>query len=447
MAKSKQISDQTIDESYQSRQSVKINKDINNKTQSYEFTILVRDKTPFTGKLSREDMETIYQLYSSQGGNVQVKTLAREFPQYTLNQVKQILRAFNITKACTPIAPHQLEEMTVQEASIYALNVKEKTFLKKLEEDKIKFNEKKVVDLTKEVQSLKDQFKNIQEVFNNYKIPTHNVNLPIETSKDTLLVVLSDIHVGAYNSEYSIYGNTYDQAELHKRFFTILTRLSNLPKTYDKIVVVNLGDSLDGYNEETTRGGHKLPQNMNNKEQVKVFLDEMLYLMEGLHELCKNVNYYCVGEANHCGDYGWLANEKLASIFDIYFNGDVESQIFDKFINHFRINDTTFICTHGKDNRDMFSNYPLTLDLKTESKLNEYIDYHNINTPKIVVLKGDLHQSAITYGKKFMYWSIGSIFGSSEWIHKNFGNTKAVCEYGLLNNKFNDLSTNKILLN
>lgn len=49
-----------------------------------------------------------------------------------------------------------------------------------------------------------------------------------------------------------------------------------------------------------------------------------------------------------CGDFGWLANEKLASVLDIYFKGDVESLIFDKFINHFKIGDTTFICTHGK---------------------------------------------------------------------------------------------------
>lgn len=447
MAKAKKISDQTVDEAYKDRQSTKINKDLNNKIQSYEFTILVRDKAPFEGKLSREDMETIYQLYSSQGGNVQVKTLAREFPQYTLNQVKQILRAFNITKACAPIAPHQLEEMTVQEASVYALNVKEKVFFKKLEEEKIKFNERKVVELSKELQEIKDKFKDVKELFSDYKVEPHRYPFKISYEEDnkTLLLVLSDMHVGAAVSNYSIYSNPYNQEELHRRFNLILSRISH--EIIDNIVVVNLGDSLDGYNGETTRGGHSLPQNLNNKDQVKVFLDEMLYLFEGLYEITPNIKYYCVGEANHCGDFGWLANEKLASILDIYFKGDVVSTIFDNFINHFQLGDTTCICVHGKDNKDMSKNYPLTLDLKTESIINEYIDYNNINTPKIIVLKGDLHQSAMTHGKRFTYWSIGSIFGSSEWIHKNFGNTKAVCDYGIYNNKFNDITTNRIILN
>jgi hypothetical protein len=184
MAKAKKISDQTVDEAYKDRQSTKINKDLNNKIQSYEFTILVRDKAPFEGRLSREDMETIYQLYSSQGGNVQVKTLAREFPQYTLNQVKQILRAFNITKACAPIAPHQLEEMTVQEASVYALNVKEKVFFKKLEEEKIKFNERKVVELSKELQEIKDKFKDVKELFSDYKVEPHKYPFEISYEED-----------------------------------------------------------------------------------------------------------------------------------------------------------------------------------------------------------------------------------------------------------------------
>lgn len=446
MAKSKKISNQSVEESFEKRQVVDIKKDNNGKITSYEFAILVRDKDPFIGKLSREEMETIYKMYSSQGANVQVKTLAREFPNYTLNQIKQILRAFNITKACSPLAPHQLQEMTIDEASTYALNIKENLFLKKLEEDKIKFNEKKVVELTKELNDLKEKFKNTKEIFNYYKEKPNKIEFdPIISANKTLLLVLSDIHVGAYNSNFSIYENPYDQKELHNRFTKILNRVQCLD--FNNIVVVNLGDSLDGYNEETTRGGHKLPQNMNNKEQVNAFLDEMLYLFEGLHSINKNIKYFCVGEANHCGDFGWLANEKLASVLDIYFKGDVESLIFDKFINHFRIGDTTFICTHGKDNSDMYKNYPLTLDLKTESKLNEYIEYNKINTDKIIVIKGDLHQSAITYGKKFTYWSVGSIYGSSEWIHKNFGNTKAYCEYGIFDYCFNDLTTNRIELN
>ena len=82
----------------------------------------------------------------------------------------------------------------------------------------------------------------------------------------------------------------------------------------------------------------------------------------------------------------------------------------------------------------MYRNLPLVLDVNTESKLNEYIDYYGLQgqSENIIFVKGDLHQSALTHGKKFSYWSVGSIFGASEWIHKNMGNSKAYCDYAIL---------------
>ena len=100
------------------------------------------------------------------------------------------------------------------------------------------------------------------------------------------------------------------------------------------------------------------------------------------------------------------------------------------------VNGTMFILSHGKDNKDMFRNLPLVLDVNTESKINEFIDYYGLQSvcDNIIFVKGDLHQSALTHGKKFSYWSVGSIFGASEWIHKNMGNSKAYCDYAILYN-------------
>lgn len=113
---------------------------------------------------------------------------------------------------------------------------------------------------------------------------------------------------------------------------------------------------------------------------------------------------------------------------------DMIVEIFDKFMDFIRINNTTFVLTHGKDNKDMFRNMPLVIDINTESKLNEFIEYYGLQqaSDNIVFVKGDLHQSALTHGKKFSYWSVGSIFGASEWIHKNMGNSKAYCDYAIL---------------
>ena len=79
----------------------------------------------------------------------------------------------------------------------------------------------------------------------------------------------------------------------------------------------------------------------------------------------------------------------------------------------------------------MYRNLPLTLDNRTELYINEYIQRNQL-TGDIIFVKGDLHQSAITHGKFFTYKSVSSLFGSSNWIHANFGYTDWGCDYEIL---------------
>ena len=87
---------------------------------------------------------------------------------------------------------------------------------------------------------------------------------------------------------------------------------------------------------------------------------------------------------------------------------------------------------------------PLTINDKTENIINEYIRYKAISGT-IHFVKGDLHQTATTYAKNFRYKSVSSFFGSSEWIHKNFGNTKAACDIDVIDG--DQILETKLLLN
>lgn len=439
------ISNQTIEESFEERniassiregENITIDGKSIKKITSYKFKILIKDKPAFEGELSRTEMELIHKLYSSEGANVQIKSLAREFPQYTQQQIKKILRAFCITKACSPLAPHQIEEMSIDEAVSFSVRMKENSIIKKVEEERIRYNEQRVKELTKEILNLKDKQYQLKNILGEINYPNNPIKFNFKSKSRTLIISLSDIHVGAAVSNDSIYYNEWNEEELNNRMEFIIKSLSKFVDEIDNIVVFNLGDSLDGYKGETTRGGHLLPQNMNDKEQVKVFIRQMLQFFDNLYETFNvPMSYYCVGESNHDGDYGWLANEKLASMLEIkYPNMPVE--IFDKYIDFIDVNGTMFILSHGKDNKDMFRNLPLVLDVNTESKINEFIDYYGLQSvcDNIIFVKGDLHQSALTHGKKFSYWSVGSIFGASEWIHKNMGNSKAYCDYAILHN-------------
>ena len=145
------------------------------------------------------------------------------------------------------------------------------------------------------------------------------------------------------------------------------------------------------------------------------------------------------------GDVGFMANKSLEACL-MALNPEIEVSIFEQFIDYFVINNHYFVLSHGKDAKDMFRNLPLIINDKVENQINEYLDYNDIYADRRVsFIKGDLHQTAATYAKRFRYKSVGSFFGSSEWIHKNFGNTKAVVDYDIMLD--DDIFEGRILLN
>lgn len=423
------------------RNSVNIIRDDNGKIKFYEFKVLRRDKAPLVGRLTRDEMNNIYRMYSYYGMSITQREISRYFPEYSLIDFKRILRVFSITKAVSPFAPHIIEEHSKEELMDMQMREKENDFLRGIEEQSIKNDRALLKKYAIENIELKRKLEEGVKIdLSGLDLASGKPFTPTGTpSKKNLFLYLSDMHIGAYVSPLSIYSNPYDKDEVIRRINIILNRVHDLHETYkgfDNIYVCNLGDSLDGYNGQTTRGGHSLPQNMCNKEQIHTFIFVMNYLFTELNKLEYNkMHYYCVGESNHDGDFGYAANVALETILA---NKGVNCTIFDKFIGEFKAGETTFILCHGKDNKDMFKNLPLTLDIKTENFINEYLDNKGI-TGNVIFVKGDLHQSATTYGRRFTYRSVGSLFGSSEWIHKNFGNTCWSCDYSIVDETGNRL--------
>lgn len=423
------------------RNSVNIIRDDNGKIKFYEFKVLRRDKAPLVGRLTRDEMNNIYRMYSYYGMSITQREISRYFPEYSLIDFKRILRVFSITKAVSPFAPHIIEEHSKEELMDMQMREKENDFLRGIEEQSIKNDRALLKKYAIENIELKRKLEEGVKIdLSGLDLASGKPFTPTGTpSKKNLFLYLSDMHIGAYVSPLSIYSNPYDKDEVIRRINIILNRVHDLHETYkgfDNIYVCNLGDSLDGYNGQTTRGGHSLPQNMCNKEQIHTFIFVMNYLFTELNKLEYNkMHYYCVGESNHDGDFGYAANVALETILA---NKRVNCTIFDKFIGEFKAGETTFILCHGKDNKDMFKNLPLTLDIKTENFINEYLDNKGI-TGNVIFVKGDLHQSATTYGRRFTYRSVGSLFGSSEWIHKNFGNTCWSCDYSIVDETGNRL--------
>jgi len=405
------------------------------KIQSYKFRILVRDKDDLVGELTREEVDNLYKLYSSEGANLTQRSVSRHFPQYTFQEFKKILRAFGVTKSSAPLAPHVIEEKGIDDLIDLTFQNKENNYLKKLEQDRAKLTEVKLKELTKKYWDLKNSMSDFRELTPNIDASSRfNIAKPAITNDSTIMVYLSDMHIGADVSSYSIYNNNFNEDVAKERLLKIAIRISDLAAKTNStnVIVCNVGDSLDGFNGETTRGGHQLPQNMNNKDQYKKYIQMMIEFFGHLSECGQfnTIKFLAVEGGNHDGDFGYMANKSLEGCL-AYLNPDIEVRIFEKYIEHFTVGSHTFIMCHGKDAKDVFKNMPLTINDKTTNQINQYIDYNNLSGD-IHFIKGDLHQSAVTYSSRFRYKSVGSFFGSSEWIHKNFGNTLACCDFDIV---------------
>ena len=137
-----------------------VERDENGNIQYYSFEIYRRDNPTLKGKLDRKDMETIFRLYSIYGANLTQKIVSREFPEYTFVEFKRILRAFNIYKANSEFAPHQIEEKSEEELIILHNQNKENNVLRKIEKDQLSEANKLINKLSKENLDYKTQLEN-----------------------------------------------------------------------------------------------------------------------------------------------------------------------------------------------------------------------------------------------------------------------------------------------
>ena len=126
--------------------------------EKYTFDIQIRDKQSLQGSFTRDEMNLIYRLYSSYGSSITQREISRFFPEFSLVDFKRILRAFNITKASAPFAPHVIEETPSDQLLEIQYREKENDFLKSYEAEKIKQTELKLRQCLKENADLKNKF-------------------------------------------------------------------------------------------------------------------------------------------------------------------------------------------------------------------------------------------------------------------------------------------------
>lgn len=396
-------------------------RDENGHIKYYEYQIYRRDKAPICGKLTREEMNTIHRLYSYYGDSLTQRVISRHFVDLSLIDFKRILRAFNITKASAPFAPHMLEEYSEDELREIQLREKENSFLRKAEEDQIKNNEKLLKKYAQENLELKEKLKNSVFTVEVNNIPAVDIQ-KVENTGRCLNLYLADMHIGATMVSSPLYNENinYGEEEIKRRLNVILSKVASLGH-FDELNLVLLGDNVDccGIQGKTARLDHDMPENMDPRKQANTFINIMMWFISALRDLNFTINIYSVPCGNHAGNFEYICNKALFNGINALYK-DIKTTLWEEYYGIFRVMGNKFVIFHGKDDEFMKKPMPLDLNDKTKIMLYEWLDSKGIHGNNIHFIKGDLHSNALSSCRKLTYRNVLSLFGASDYSNMNY---------------------------
>lgn len=261
---------------------------------------------------------------------------------------------------------------------------------------------------------------------------------PIKTSRvkttsvyDFDRLVFTDVHIGmdVTNGGHSLYGGKWDEEELFSRLETMIMHvLSN--KNSSVLIIDDLGDFMDGWNGETVRKGHSLPQNMDNEKAFDLGVKFKIMLADSLAEHYDKIIINNICNDNHAGSFGYVVNSAFKKMIDYRYD-HVFVTNYRKFIDHYIFGNYCFIITHGKDDKNLKFGFKPVLDPKQIEKIDNYIKEHRLYDYEIEFSKGDSHQKIFdeSTSDTFNYYNYGAFSPSSNWVQTNFKKGKSFFEF------------------
>lgn len=415
-------------------------RDGDNKIVYYRYRIYKKNKPALDGRLTREEMAKIMRMYTYEGGGFTAKVVSREFPQFSVQDMKRIFKAFAIYKDNCPFAPHDIEEKSIEELRDIQLREKENDFMRKAEEERIKNNEKLLRKYANENIELKKQLDTLSNVnINIENIEPYEITLGDETIDGALNIYLSDIHLGASLESGALYNenNNYGFEEAKRRLSQFIDKISNLG-SFDTVNICLMGDNIDccGHFGKTARLDHDMPENMDPREQFNKFIELYDWFIRTIDINCianTKINVYSVPFGNHAGNYEYALNTALKYYTQARFP-DINFTLFDQFFGIFEQNGIKFVLTHGKDARFMKNGLPLNIDDKNKVKIYEWLDDNKLYGDNIHIIKGDLHSNNLNSCKRFTYRNVLSLFGASDYSAYNFSRNSYGVSYDVIYN-------------
>lgn len=236
----------------------------------------------------------------------------------------------------------------------------------------------------------KDLTEDVEKIFKELgDIPAYVPSI-VKTHDKPLVLVFTDTHIGMETDKDGVTNYKRDWNEKIVRSVpkqmvaAVAKKLAS--EDYSKIVIMDLGDFLDGMDGLTTRGGHDLPQNMNNREAFRCAVDFKNELLKNMQQFGLPIELHNVCNDNHSGDFGYYVNETVKMV-----NKGVEVVNCIQNFNHTIQGEYCIIYTHGKNKDTQKRPMPRHMNSDTFTKLIQYADEHKLHNYKLMLFKGDGH--------------------------------------------------------
>ena len=289
-----------------------------------------------------------------------------------------------------------------------------------------------VIFYTIDEEAVLDVDKHLDEIIQKYikPIPSNVVGEYVVNSNYFDRLVYSDVHVNMNvngKDGDALYKGKWDEEEVLKRLDLMIEHVKTFKKS-NTLVITDLGDFLDGLSGQTTRKGHELPQNTNDKDAFELALKFKIKLVDSLVNdfdtiICNNIT-----NDNHAGLFSYFVSSAVEKILTQRYSGKVKVNTMKRFINHYSIGKHTFVEMHGKDIGEMKFGFKPKLDAVQADKLDQYCkEYKLYNGNYIEVSKGDSHQAIYddTTSNDFSYYNYPAFSPPSNWVKTNYSNTRS----------------------
>lgn len=285
---------------------------------------------------------------------------------------------------------------------------------------------------TAEEEIVVDLDKHLEEVIQKFISP-----IVSSAKKDVIVggewfdrLVYTDVHINMnVNGKEgdALYDGKWDEEEVLRRLDLMIQHVKTFKKS-NTLIISCLGDFLDGLGGQTTRKGHELPQNTNDKEAFELALKFKIKLVDSLVDDFEEIICNNITNDNHAGLFSYFVSSSVEKLLLERYQGKVKVNTLKRFINHFSIGKHTFVELHGKDIGEMKFGFKPKLDAVQADKLDHYCkEYKLYNGNYIEVSKGDSHSALYdeSTSNDFSYYNYPAFSPPSNWVKTNFKNSRS----------------------